>query len=651
VDDSDERRPDAPRPDEPLTRRQRRELSERQKAEEDEQKRGEESSDSSDDTGETDSFTSLFYRAGGAPATAGSGRNESEADQGPSTADSSIGEPPRPAVPVAASATRPGRQASWAGSYEPNGASSAEGASRPHQPGLFTALGRRKTGWVIAAASAAFVMLGGGAFAFGSALGASGRPVAPVATSAPPTQTARPVPATPAAAQAVRTCSVSALAKASALGTLQAQVRDTKTGALLFDRGGTTPHAAASVSKLVTGAAVLAALGPDFRLTTTVVSGPEPGSVILVGGGDSTLTRLPDGVQSYYTGAAHLDDLASQTVQAMAGTPITAVYVDTSLYGGPAWQPTWDEHTERIVDGSSAAVTALQVDGGRANPQARASTRTDDPVTQAANAFIAALDRQGEHVPSVQDASTIEQKAAAHATTSDPGTATPPANTSKLKKPSDRKKAAGPGKDHESGHDTSDVRTLATVQSQPVQVLLAQALTDSDNAIMETLTRQVAIKEGAGATFTAENSGVLKALAKYGISTTGLHIADGSGLSTENQVPPDYLTRLLAQVKTGKNGLSVIRDALPIAGQTGTLGPGFTRFTGRSAVAAGHVRAKTGSIHGEYTLAGIIDSDDGTTLTFAIYSYGDGVTEAASRGAIDRLTAGFYTCGGNLSNQ
>lgn len=482
----------------------------------------------------------------------------------------------------------------------------------PTRAGVFAGLGRRRAGWIIAASAAAFVMLGGGAYAFGSALGGSGVPApVPAVTVSPAPATARAVPSSPAVAQAVRTCTVDTLASDPALGTLQAQVRVAKTGQVLFDRSGSTPHAPASVTKIVTAAAVLSALGPDFHMTTTVVSGPTPGSVILVGGGDSTLTRLPDGVSSYYTGAAHIDDLAQKTVQAMDGTPITTVYVDTSLYGGPAWQPTWNAHTERIVDGSSAPVTALEVDGGRANPQAQSSTRTDDPVTEAANAFIAALDQQGEKVPSVKDAASIEKK-------------------------------AGTG---------SDVHTLASVQSQPASALLTQALTDSDNTIMETLARQVAIKEGTGNTFSAENAGILKALAKYGIPTTGISLADGSGLSADDAIPPDYLTRLLQQVQSDQNGLGVLSDALPVAGQTGTLGPGYDRFLGQSALAIGHVRAKTGSVDHDYTLAGIIDAQDGTTLTFAIYAYGPHVEAASAHTAIDALTTGFYTCGANLSDQ
>ncbi|MFP3671211.1 D-alanyl-D-alanine carboxypeptidase, partial [Priestia sp. SIMBA_032] len=67
----------------------------------------------------------------------------------------------------------------------------------------------------------------------------------------------------------------------------------------------------------------------------------------------------------------------------------------------------------------------------------------------------------------------------------------------------------------------------------------------------------------------------------------------------------------------------VIYDGLPVAGKSGTLGPGYNRFTGSSSVARGSVFAKTGWIDNGYTLSGIINSADGTPLTFAVFALGN----------------------------
>jgi D-alanyl-D-alanine carboxypeptidase/D-alanyl-D-alanine-endopeptidase (penicillin-binding protein 4) len=473
---------------------------------------------------------------------------------------------------------------------------------------VLTAIRRHPRAWIAAAATVGFVLLGSGAVALGAATGtAAHASVARVSTSsATPTPTrtpaARPAPTPVPAASRLRTCSVNGLAQDGRLGTLEAQVLNPATGEVLFDRNGSAPSATASVMKILTAAASLSVLGGDTRISTTVVKGSAPGQVVLVGGGDVTLSRLPSGQDGYYTGAAHLDDLANQVKAAWAadpsnnGQPITSVVADASLFGGPVWQPSWDEHEERVVEGSTSYITALQVDGDRDDPDALESPRSTDPVGNAARDF--ADDLGG-------------------ATVSD-------------------------------GAAPAGAKQLGVVQSQPVSALLSQALTDSDNTIMEMLARLVAIKTGSGNTFDAENAGTLKGLAAYGIDTTGIHIVDGSGLSEDNRVPPSYLTRLMVKVLNRENGLGVVYDSLPVSGKSGTLGPGYGRFTGASSAADGAVNAKTGWIDNGYTLAGVVHAADGTPLTFAVFALGD-VGDSAKT-AIDTLVTGFFHCGDNLSN-
>ncbi|HUG51399.1 MAG TPA: D-alanyl-D-alanine carboxypeptidase, partial [Terrimesophilobacter sp.] len=147
--------------------------------------------------------------------------------------------------------------------------------------GLFT---RHPRAWVATALSVVFVLLGTGSVFAGSLVG-SGTPAetpraAPVVVaSASPTPTAdpaRPVPAHPAAATPLRTCSVASLAADPRLRTFEGVVVNTATGEVLFDRAASKPAATASVLKVLTAAAALAILGPDARLTTKVYKGAEP---------------------------------------------------------------------------------------------------------------------------------------------------------------------------------------------------------------------------------------------------------------------------------------------------------------------------------------------------------------------------------------
>lgn len=523
-------------------------------------------------------------------------------------------------VPVAAPETGPAtrserrsaeREAAATGSLPAVGPrSGAAGGLAGVAAGVMTAIRTHPKAWIAAGAAAALVVLGTGSVALGATVGApAAAAVAPThtasATTTPtptptPTPTAdpaRPVPAAAPAASRIRTCSVAGLAQDGRLGTLEAQVVNAKTGEVLFDRNGGTPAPTASVMKTITSAAALATLGPDYRVSTTVVAGSTPGQIVLVGGGDVTLSRLPGGQGAFYTGAPSIQDLANQAKQAMGGQEITSIVVDTSLFGGPLWQPSWDENEERVVEGSTPYMSALMVDGDRNDPGAVESPRSTDPTGRAVQYFQQYL---GTNVPVSQ------------------GTA------------------------------PAGARQLAAVQSQPVTTLIQQAMKYSDNTIMEELARLVAIKKGAGNTFDAENAGVISALAGYGIDTAGLHIADGSGLSADNAVPPSYMTRLFIKIMNRESGLGVIYDGLPVSGQSGTLGSGYNRFTGANSVARGAVHAKTGWIDHGYTLSGIVDSADGTPLTFAVYALGN-VSDNAKQ-AIDTLVTGFYKCGDNLSN-
>ncbi|WP_344998515.1 D-alanyl-D-alanine carboxypeptidase/D-alanyl-D-alanine-endopeptidase, partial [Agromyces bauzanensis] len=422
------------------------------------------------------------------------------------------------------------------------------------------------------------------------------------ATPPPPTPTAEPARPAPAAAvtpSRIRTCSVADRAADGRLANLQAQVVNAATGEVLYDRGGTTPSRTASVMKVLTSAAALSVLGPDFRAATTVVKGAEPGSAVLVGGGDVTLSRTPSGTETVYPGAAHLDELAAQVRAAWeadpANPPLTKLVLDATYFGGDEWEPSWDL-VEREY-GYMSNITALQVDGDRDDPTANTSWRSGDPISRAGEAFAAEL---------------------------------------------------GGIRVIERGTVPSGAAQLGQVRSPTVAQLVDKALVVSDNTVAEMLARLVAIETGAGNTFGAVNQGVLQGLAAYGLDTTGITVVDGSGLSDDNAVPPSYLTQLFVKINAREANLGVVMDGLPVSGQRGSLSYS-DRFAGDNAVAAGAVSAKTGWIETGYTLSGVVRAQDGATLTFAIYALGD-VSDDAKQ-AIDTLTTGFFLCGDNLSDQ
>lgn len=271
-------------------------------------------------------------------------------------------------------------------------------------------------------------------------------------------------------------------------GNVGATVIDAETGAVLFGSHGTKGITPASTTKVVTAVASLASLGPDARLSTRVVRGSAPGSIILVGGGDPTLASPRTAASQVYPKPASLATLASRTARALAaaGTSKVTVAYDDSLYMGPrtavSWKPGY------VPEGSVAPVTALMVDEGRIS---RGGQRASDPSRAAHAAFVSLLSKYGVTVS----------------------------------KSAKRSKAPAGAKE------------IARVESAPVYALAERALTLSDNDLSEALARHVAIKEGEPASFDGGAAAVGKVLARLG-AEKGVLVFDGSGLSPRNRITP-----------------------------------------------------------------------------------------------------------------
>ncbi|HVS68009.1 MAG TPA: D-alanyl-D-alanine carboxypeptidase/D-alanyl-D-alanine-endopeptidase [Mycobacteriales bacterium] len=367
-------------------------------------------------------------------------------------------------------------------------------------------------------------------------------------------------------------------------------VVDVDTGVTLWGRKAGTGVAPASTLKVLTAAAALRRLGPDYRFTTTTRLAGN--TVYLVGGGDPTLaaSSSPADRPMRYPEPATLTELASQTAAALpAGEPIH-LRADTAGWSTPTLAKGWNEGY--VAEGDVTPPSALELDGGRLRPGELDSPRTTDPAGQAAAEFASLLGKDGVTV------------------------------RGPIKKVTTPTAATG----------------LATVSSPPLAALVQRMLTDSDNDLAEALGRAVAVHDGQPPTFAGEVAAITAELAPLGVAAGALALQDASGLSHDDRVAPAALAAVLRSAAGSTPGmLRPLIEGLPVAGFTGTLAD---RYRGRHAGAGtGYVRAKTGSLVGVNALAGVVVDGSGRLLAFALMGSGTVETDAVQTGLDDMASA------------
>ncbi|MFJ9541843.1 D-alanyl-D-alanine carboxypeptidase/D-alanyl-D-alanine-endopeptidase [Streptomyces sp. NPDC101225] len=374
-----------------------------------------------------------------------------------------------------------------------------------------------------------------------------------------------------------------------------AVVVDVATGRRLYGTGAGDALTPASTTKIATATAALSAMGADHRLTTRTVLEPGSRKLVLVGGGDPTLTaRVRDGGTSRSGGAgdgpawASLKDLADGTAKALKKRGLREVTLsyDASLFAGPALHPIG-------VNGNLAPVSALVADEGRTDDSTSGPvTRVTDPAADAARKFAAFLEDDGV-------------------------------------------KASSPGP----SRATSEAENVAAVSSPPLSAVVERMLTNSDNDIAEALARQTAVATGRPASFDGGAAAIAAQLKKLELPLKGAQFHDGSGLDRNDRLTADLLTALLVEAgDPARPELRPILTGLPVAAFTGTL-------TGRyHDGASGLVRAKTGTLTGVNTLAGTVVDQDGRLLAFAFLASGT-TNPAAAQSALDRTATALAGCG------
>lgn len=181
------------------------------------------------------------------------------------------------------------------------------------------------------------------------------------------------------------------------------------------------------------------------------------------------------------------------------------------------------------------------------------------------------------------------------------------------------------------GSAPADATVLGSVESPRLTERLEAMMMDSDNIMAEAIGHELAVHRGLPGSAAAATQATLDVLTEHGFDVTGVSLADNSGLSVHNLIPPRLLDDVLLDAAASPQ-LRPLLATLPVAGGSGTLVQRYGDLPGR-----GWVRAKTGTLTGTSALAGVVTAESGRVYSFALLVNGAEILGA--REALDEFTS------------
>lgn len=435
-------------------------------------------------------------------------------------------------------------------------------------------------------------------------------------------------------------------------------IRSLDTNETLFELNPDTPLAPASNIKLLTSAAALHVLGPDYRFLTYVLSdgvvegGVVHGDLVLYGTGDPGISdrfyRRKDDVLQLL-----IDQLEAAGIHTITGDLVA----DASFFPGPLRNEGWESRD--LNEYFTAAVSALSYNenvvsfritagtvGGPPDVQTIPAPSGLDVVITAETVVGRARPRlailredplkpirvEGRMVRGTRDvwrqmtvaiparfAGEVFRQALEERGFVVEG------RTRVVDLPSE----SVVGRVSAPGRGRPGAQVLARHLSHPLTDYLEVINKQSNNLFAELVFRAIGrVAEGVGSP-DRSSLAVKKALHEIGVDTTGLVQLDGSGLDGGNRVTARAFVEIVQGMAEGRFW-GHYWASLPRAGTRRELGRMY-----RTA-AAGNLRAKTGTIDGVSALSGMVRSADGERLAFSLM-INDSPSQSRAKRVEDRI--------------
>ncbi|WP_226657910.1 D-alanyl-D-alanine carboxypeptidase/D-alanyl-D-alanine endopeptidase [Guptibacillus hwajinpoensis] len=406
-------------------------------------------------------------------------------------------------------------------------------------------------------------------------------------------------------------------------------VRSARTGAILFNQFGNTRLTPASNMKLLTAAAALHTLGPDYCFTTEICTdgiihdGELIGNLYLRGKGDPTL--LPKDLEKF---ALELQSLGVRRIQGdLVGDEswFDAQYLSEDMiwsdeheyYGAQISALTISPNTD--YDAGTIMLTILSEGEIGESPEFMIFPKTH--YVEVVNlATIVSSKEEGDLRVKRNHGSntiTITGTVSQYAAPEKKWIAVWNPATYALEVFSETlvsygitlsgNKVLAQTPDH--------VKTLLTKTSMPLSELLITFMKLSNNGHAEVLIKEMGrLRKGEGS-FEAGLEVVKMFLKGEGLNPDNMCLRDGSGISQMNLIQPNELSMLLFKLQN-KSWFPTFLNSLPIAGSPERLVGGTLRERFGGTSAENIVFAKTGSLIGVTSLSGYIKKEE--PLIFSI---------------------------------
>jgi serine-type D-Ala-D-Ala carboxypeptidase/endopeptidase (penicillin-binding protein 4) len=434
-------------------------------------------------------------------------------------------------------------------------------------------------------------------------------------------------------------------------------------GDTLFALNQDAPLTPASNQKILTSAAALHHLGPDFRFATflladgPVAEGVLEGNLVLYGTGDPALTdrHLPSAEAPFREFARTLRE---RGIHAVRGD----VLGDGTYFDGPPRRPSWNARD--LNEWYAAPVSALsfnenmvtlRISPGSPGGPPRVRMQPAGGLVPIANGGTTVAGRARATLMLVRDDpdEPIELRGEMGAgqadvwrrlTVSDPAGFAASVFRRVLEEEGIRVEGESRAVDGERGSlvtrrvlvapafGTSERPrpwTVAVHHSPPLSELLEVVNKQSHNLYSELVFHvvgRIALGDGS---FDGGGQALTDYLVRVaGVPTEGLRMEDGSGLSRLNRAPASTFVRVLEHMERHEHR-DIFWASLPEAGNRRELGRMF------QSAAAGNLRAKTGTIHRVSSLSGIVRSADGEAIVFSIIA--NDVPSASAKRLEDRI--------------